>query len=141
MTLPAHDAFASVTESAPLVESLRERISRDGPITFRDYMDVVLYDPQHGYYSTHAAAMTRPAFADQRLRPLQRILRRTARPQNQTRRRTPPRGVRHVRRRTLPRDARRAFYARGIPLLRTARHPPRRRLLCGGQPRCDKRDE
>ena len=59
MTVPRHDAFTSLTESAPLVTRLRERISRHGPITFRDYMDAALYHPKHGYYSTRAAAMTR----------------------------------------------------------------------------------
>ncbi|HEX7997877.1 MAG TPA: SAM-dependent methyltransferase [Pyrinomonadaceae bacterium] len=29
---------------------LRERIRRDGPITFRDWMSAALYDPQEGYY-------------------------------------------------------------------------------------------
>jgi SAM-dependent MidA family methyltransferase len=33
-----------------LSERLRERIKRDGPITFRDWMDAALYDPQEGYY-------------------------------------------------------------------------------------------
>src|SRR5207249_3794485 len=59
MPLPTHDAFASITESGPLVEWLRERISHDGRMTFRDYMEAVLYHPQYGYYSTRAAAMTR----------------------------------------------------------------------------------
>lgn len=28
------------------------RISREGPLTFRDFMEVALYDPNHGYYQT-----------------------------------------------------------------------------------------
>ena len=53
MTLPTHDAFASITESAPLVELLQERISRDGPMTFRDYMDATKADCRaKGYVTT-----------------------------------------------------------------------------------------
>ncbi|MDQ3584966.1 MAG: SAM-dependent methyltransferase [Acidobacteriota bacterium] len=33
-----------------LAAQLRERIERDGPITFRDWMEAALYDPQGGYY-------------------------------------------------------------------------------------------
>lgn len=37
--------------SAPaLAERLRERIRRDGPITFRDWMRMALYDEHEGYY-------------------------------------------------------------------------------------------
>ncbi len=35
----------------PLEARLRERIRRDGPLSFRDVMDAALYDPQHGYYT------------------------------------------------------------------------------------------
>jgi SAM-dependent MidA family methyltransferase len=35
----------------PLAELLAERIRASGPITFADYMDACLYDPEHGYYS------------------------------------------------------------------------------------------
>ena len=35
---------------ASLAERLRERIRREGPITFRDWMAAALYDPQGGYY-------------------------------------------------------------------------------------------
>jgi SAM-dependent MidA family methyltransferase len=34
----------------PLVERLRERIRRDGPISFRDWMAAALYDEHEGYY-------------------------------------------------------------------------------------------
>ena len=37
--------------SFELTEYLRARISKDGPISFRDYMDAVLYHPRLGYYS------------------------------------------------------------------------------------------
>lgn len=53
------DDFESITESGPLVRELRARIERDGPITFRDFMDAALYHPQHGYYRTQPDAMTR----------------------------------------------------------------------------------
>lgn len=37
-----------------LRETLIARIRARGAITFADYMDAALYDPQHGYYSTRA---------------------------------------------------------------------------------------
>ncbi len=37
--------------SSQLVQTLRQRIQDHGPISFRDYMDAVLYHPQFGYYS------------------------------------------------------------------------------------------
>src|ERR1700761_4987218 len=36
---------------APLVEILAARIAANGPITFAEYMETALYDPQHGYYT------------------------------------------------------------------------------------------
>ena len=39
----------TVSTSA-LTEQLRERIKREGPITFYDWMKAALYDPVHGYY-------------------------------------------------------------------------------------------
>jgi SAM-dependent MidA family methyltransferase len=42
---------AGQTDSAPLAERLRERIRREGAITFRDWMEAALYDPREGYYS------------------------------------------------------------------------------------------
>ncbi|HEX5479837.1 MAG TPA: SAM-dependent methyltransferase [Dehalococcoidia bacterium] len=59
MSLRPEDEFAPITESGPLVDELRARIAADGPITFRDFMAAALYHPRHGYYSTHADAMTR----------------------------------------------------------------------------------
>ncbi|HEX8776131.1 MAG TPA: SAM-dependent methyltransferase [Pyrinomonadaceae bacterium] len=38
------------TLEASLADRLRARIRRDGLITFRDWMDAALYDPQGGYY-------------------------------------------------------------------------------------------
>jgi SAM-dependent MidA family methyltransferase len=35
-----------------LQRKIIERISRDGPITFRDFMQAALYDPELGYYNT-----------------------------------------------------------------------------------------
>ncbi len=34
---------------------LAERISKTGPISFRDFMETALYDPKEGYYSVRAA--------------------------------------------------------------------------------------
>lgn len=49
---PSPDEFASITESSPLVDELRERIAQDGPMTFRTFMDAALYHPRFGYYAT-----------------------------------------------------------------------------------------
>jgi SAM-dependent MidA family methyltransferase len=53
------DEFASITESAPLVAELLARIERDGPITFRDFMETALYHPRYGYYMANAGSMDR----------------------------------------------------------------------------------
>ena len=37
-------------EGLGLADRLRERIEREGPITFRDWMATALYDPRDGYY-------------------------------------------------------------------------------------------
>jgi len=37
-----------------LAERLRERIVREGPISFRDFMSAALYDPEEGYYARGA---------------------------------------------------------------------------------------
>ncbi len=37
-----------------LAERLRERIRREGPISFADFMEAALYDPEEGYYSRGA---------------------------------------------------------------------------------------
>jgi SAM-dependent MidA family methyltransferase len=38
-----------------LFERLRERIAREGPISFLDFMDAALYNPEEGYYARGAA--------------------------------------------------------------------------------------
>jgi len=40
----------SSPERIGLADRLRQRVKRDGPITFRDWMDVALYDQREGYY-------------------------------------------------------------------------------------------
>jgi SAM-dependent MidA family methyltransferase len=47
-------------EKTPLARELAARISANGPITFSDYMEACLYDPDHGYYSSEK----RTHFAD-----------------------------------------------------------------------------
>lgn len=37
--------------SAALLARLLERIEREGPITFADFMEAALYDPDHGFYA------------------------------------------------------------------------------------------
>lgn len=41
-----------ISASTPLEQKLIERIGREGPITFRDFMQTALYDPELGYYRT-----------------------------------------------------------------------------------------
>ncbi len=41
----------------PLQDCIVERIRREGPISFADYMRMALYEPGHGYYVTGAAKM------------------------------------------------------------------------------------
>lgn len=38
-----------------LPERLHQRIAREGPISFYDFMQAALYDPEHGYYTRGAA--------------------------------------------------------------------------------------
>jgi SAM-dependent MidA family methyltransferase len=40
----------TLNEQKPLAERLRERIAREGPVTFRDWMAASLYDERGGYY-------------------------------------------------------------------------------------------
>jgi SAM-dependent MidA family methyltransferase len=47
---------------APLIEVLAARIAANGPITFADFMETALYDPQHGYYTRAAATGRRDYF-------------------------------------------------------------------------------
>lgn len=39
----------------PLEPKLKERIAREGPLAFSDFMTVALYDPDHGYYAAPTA--------------------------------------------------------------------------------------
>jgi SAM-dependent MidA family methyltransferase len=41
-------------ERTPLEMELRQRIARTGPIPVAEFMDLCLYDPQHGYYNRRA---------------------------------------------------------------------------------------
>ncbi|MEP6706051.1 MAG: SAM-dependent methyltransferase [Pyrinomonadaceae bacterium] len=43
----------SATAFSPIAARLRERTKREGPITFRDWMEVALYDEHEGYYCRH----------------------------------------------------------------------------------------
>ena len=40
-----------------LQQLISERIRRDGPITFAEYMRLALYEPEYGYYVTGTAKM------------------------------------------------------------------------------------
>src|SRR5258708_4766189 len=43
----------------PLAQALHAEIARRGPISFRDFMARVLYDPEHGYYGAGKARVGR----------------------------------------------------------------------------------
>ena len=62
MTLPeppATNAERWAESDRALVERLRDVILTEGPITFARYMAAVLYDPDHGYYTTREDRTTR----------------------------------------------------------------------------------
>src|SRR5262249_807617 len=42
----------TIRMTLPVLEHLRSRIHRDGPISFYDFMETVLYHPEFGYYSS-----------------------------------------------------------------------------------------
>src|SRR5437868_2076460 len=42
-----------------LAEKIIKRIASDGAITFRDFMEMALYDRQYGYYSSRAEQIGR----------------------------------------------------------------------------------
>ncbi|SRR5581483_8816730 len=44
---------------SPLVEKIRARIRSGGPLPFRDFMAMALYDAQHGYYASGRAEIGR----------------------------------------------------------------------------------
>jgi SAM-dependent MidA family methyltransferase len=47
--------LADVGEDAALVARIRDEIRRDGPMSFARFMDLVLYDPDGGYYRSAEA--------------------------------------------------------------------------------------
>ena len=50
-SLPGPEVIADrVPTAGALADRLRERIKREGPISFHDWMEAALYDPQAGYY-------------------------------------------------------------------------------------------
>ncbi len=51
--------FPSVTENEELKAAIRERIAAEGLITFRQFMEMALYHPQHGYYCSSREKMGR----------------------------------------------------------------------------------
>jgi len=55
----AFDEFESTTENPLLVAEIRARLEREGRITFRDFMEMALYHPQHGYYRSPREKMGR----------------------------------------------------------------------------------
>src|SRR5438270_7551356 len=42
-----------------LVDLIRAKVRRDGPVTFAWFMEQALYHPQHGYYSSGRCAIGR----------------------------------------------------------------------------------
>ncbi|RMH38268.1 MAG: SAM-dependent methyltransferase [Nitrospirae bacterium] len=50
-----------------LVDRIRAEIAEHGPITFARFMELALYDPEHGYYMTGANERARGADAETRL--------------------------------------------------------------------------
>ncbi len=53
------EEFESTTENELLKAAVRERIEREGRITFQQFMALALYHPQHGYYSSAREKMGR----------------------------------------------------------------------------------
>jgi len=47
---PGSAMIEVASNASPLAAQLRERITREGPITFRNWMATALYDPTYGYY-------------------------------------------------------------------------------------------
>ncbi len=44
---------------SPLTEIIRAKIAQDGPLPFRDYMELALYHPEFGYYTSGRAQIGR----------------------------------------------------------------------------------
>ena len=51
--------FAPATENQALKERIIARIRDEGPITFRDFMAMALYEPRLGYYCSGRETMGR----------------------------------------------------------------------------------
>ena len=47
--------MSTLAQPTPLARILMDRIAREGPITVREYMDLCLHHPEHGYYRTRTA--------------------------------------------------------------------------------------
>jgi len=52
VTITRVNEFDSPTENEALKEAIIARIEREGRITFRDYMEMALYAPGIGYYTS-----------------------------------------------------------------------------------------
>ncbi len=59
MSDPTANEFGPAAENADLKALIVGRIRREGPITFRDYMEMALYHPEHGYYNSNRPKMGR----------------------------------------------------------------------------------
>jgi SAM-dependent MidA family methyltransferase len=53
------DEFESTAENPLLVAEIRTRLERGGRMTFRDFMEMALYHPRHGYYRSPREKMGR----------------------------------------------------------------------------------
>ena len=53
------DEFESTAENPLLVAEIRTRLEREGRLTFRDFMEMALYHPRHGYYRSPREKMGR----------------------------------------------------------------------------------
>ena len=53
------DEFESTAENPLLVAEIRARLEREGRMTFRDFMEMTLYHPRHGYYRSPREKMGR----------------------------------------------------------------------------------
>lgn len=59
VTITPVNEFESTTENEALKRAIIARIERDGPITFRDFMEMALYAPNLGYYTSRREKMGR----------------------------------------------------------------------------------
>lgn len=57
-------------QRTPLAKSLVKRIRAHGPLTFAEYMDACLYDPEHGYYTRADQPPRRDYFTNVDVSPL-----------------------------------------------------------------------